>query len=91
MCNNCRLAPDSEAALSRIFLLANVMVLGGLVCAAAMVLHRVDMERRLAEQMRAQFAAIVASSDEAIISRRWKASSPTESRRGKLLATQPER
>ena len=57
-----------EAALT-IFSLVNVMILGGLVWATAAVLDRVDKKRKLAEQMNARFAAIVESSDDAIISK----------------------
>lgn len=58
----------TEAGIS-LFAVANIMVFGGLIWSSAARLHRSDTERRQAEAINLKLAAIVESSDDAIISK----------------------
>jgi PAS domain S-box-containing protein len=58
----------TEAGIS-LFAVANITVFGGLIWASAAKLHRSDTQRRQAEATNLRLAAIVESSDDAIISK----------------------
>ncbi len=59
---------DAESA-SWLFILSDTLIFGALVWFNAVILHRVDVRRELAETVRRQMASIVESSEDAIISK----------------------
>jgi PAS domain S-box-containing protein len=57
----------SSGAESSLFMLNDIIIFGALVWFNAALLHRADMKRRRAEEMRTRLGNIVESSDDAII------------------------